>query len=365
MANVKISALGAAGALTGTEPLPIVQGGVTLKTTTQDIANLSGGGGFTVPTLTLTPALPNWAVLTYRYPVGIEIDGVSTPITTFGLDLPTGDVSSWYYALPYGSQLTAISTTAEAVSSSIIYLYNSLFASPSIVSMSLPTVKAIIGTGPAFIYDTLYVSNSNLTTISLPSLVVCGGIEFQTAGSVTSVDFSSLSYIQGSSTSIYSFSSGLAVPTLSFPSLNTVGNSININEPTSVITSVSLPALTYLQGSQLQIVLSSLATSVNLNSLELLPYLSSFNITAPSLTSFGLPALRVLYNSAVLDFITSLDQTSVDNILIKLASLDGTANTSNWTSGTVNIAGSNAAPSGAGYAAAATLTGRGVSVVTN
>jgi hypothetical protein len=41
MANVKISALPSAGSLAGTEPLPIVQGGVTSKTTVQDIANLA------------------------------------------------------------------------------------------------------------------------------------------------------------------------------------------------------------------------------------------------------------------------------------------------------------------------------------
>ena len=45
MADKKISALSSAGALAGTEPVPIVQGGVTVKTTVQDIANLAGGGG--------------------------------------------------------------------------------------------------------------------------------------------------------------------------------------------------------------------------------------------------------------------------------------------------------------------------------
>jgi len=41
MADTKISALGSAGALAGTEPLPIVQGGVTVKTTVQDVADLA------------------------------------------------------------------------------------------------------------------------------------------------------------------------------------------------------------------------------------------------------------------------------------------------------------------------------------
>ena len=40
MADTKISALPSAGALSGTEPVPIVQGGNTVKTTVQDVANL-------------------------------------------------------------------------------------------------------------------------------------------------------------------------------------------------------------------------------------------------------------------------------------------------------------------------------------
>lgn len=41
----KISELTAASALDGTEPVAIVQGGVTVRTTTQEIADLGGGGG--------------------------------------------------------------------------------------------------------------------------------------------------------------------------------------------------------------------------------------------------------------------------------------------------------------------------------
>jgi hypothetical protein len=46
MANKKISQLTAASALTGTEELPIVQSGQTVKTTAQDIADLAGGGSY-------------------------------------------------------------------------------------------------------------------------------------------------------------------------------------------------------------------------------------------------------------------------------------------------------------------------------
>ena len=47
MADLKISALPSAGALAGTEPLPIVQGGVTKKITVQAVANLAGNASIT------------------------------------------------------------------------------------------------------------------------------------------------------------------------------------------------------------------------------------------------------------------------------------------------------------------------------
>src|SRR5688572_13690357 len=45
MANEKISGMATASALTGTELVEVVQSGDNKKTTTQDIANLGGGGG--------------------------------------------------------------------------------------------------------------------------------------------------------------------------------------------------------------------------------------------------------------------------------------------------------------------------------
>ena len=44
MSDKKISELSSAAALTGSEPIPTVQGGVTVRTTAQDIADLAGGG---------------------------------------------------------------------------------------------------------------------------------------------------------------------------------------------------------------------------------------------------------------------------------------------------------------------------------
>lgn len=59
MANVKISALSNAATLTGTETVPLVQGGVTLKTTSQAIANLGVTGSGTATTIPLWNASKN------------------------------------------------------------------------------------------------------------------------------------------------------------------------------------------------------------------------------------------------------------------------------------------------------------------
>lgn len=66
MADTKISALGAAGALAGTEPVPTVQAGTTVKTTTQDIADLAtattvGLGNVTNDAQTKASIVPNTA----------------------------------------------------------------------------------------------------------------------------------------------------------------------------------------------------------------------------------------------------------------------------------------------------------------
>lgn len=52
MPNKKISELTAAGALTGAELVEVVQSGTNVKTTTQDIADLGGGGGGSVDSVT-------------------------------------------------------------------------------------------------------------------------------------------------------------------------------------------------------------------------------------------------------------------------------------------------------------------------
>ena len=82
MANKKISQLTAAAALTGTELLPIVQDGVTVQTTTQDVADLGGGG---LPYLLYTAILTQTGTTA---PVATVLE--NTFNETFSITRPTG-----------------------------------------------------------------------------------------------------------------------------------------------------------------------------------------------------------------------------------------------------------------------------------
>jgi len=77
MANKKISQLTAASALTGTEELPIVQSGQTVKTTAQDIADLAGGGSY------------------LKYVAILNQEGVNAP-TAIVLENTIGEISFTY-----------------------------------------------------------------------------------------------------------------------------------------------------------------------------------------------------------------------------------------------------------------------------
>lgn len=366
MPDIKISQLPVATTpLSGTEELPLVQGGVTSKATAQDIADLGGGGGLAIPTFTITPSWPSWAAIIYNDPNSLKINSVTTQVSTYSLDLSGFSVFGSYYGL--GNYITAFSTDAEAIGSNFLGgILQS--ADVTLTSINLPTVKVLTGSG-FDTYGSLFLPNSsNITSISLPNLVACQSVEFN-AGNLTTLDLSSLSYIRGGFNAIYSSNSGLVIPTLSFSSLVTIDNGkIDMFESSPGITSVLFNNLTLFAGNLINLNLPSSATTLNFNSLEVAPNITSFTLIMPGLASFGLPALKKLnqYAYVLFDFNGCiLDQTSVDNILVTLAALDGTAGTTNWTIGGINIAGGCAAPSGTGTAAVAVLVGRGISVSTN
>lgn len=92
MAEVKISALTSATTpLAGTEVVPIVQGGTTVKVTTQDIADL-GGGGSSYPTKLASSFS------------GIEITGTTVAISD-SLLIPANTITDTNYVLQINATL--------------------------------------------------------------------------------------------------------------------------------------------------------------------------------------------------------------------------------------------------------------------
>jgi hypothetical protein len=139
-----------------------------------------------------------------------------------------------------------------------------------------------------------------------------------------------------------------ALTTLSLPKLTTVGGNFNPNTMAS-LTTLSLPAIEYINQTN-----NPNAIAINSGT----GALSSFSWNT-GLKMVGATVGNVLFTSC------ALNQASVDNILVRLAALDGTAGTTAFSSRTVTITGTSATPSSTGLSAKATLVARGCTVTHN
>jgi len=91
MANVQITQLPTASALTGTEAVPVVQNGVTVQTTTGQIASATNLSGYSFLTATSTPALGNSRYLASSVGIGIT-DGGAGQNLVLGLNGISGQL---------------------------------------------------------------------------------------------------------------------------------------------------------------------------------------------------------------------------------------------------------------------------------
>lgn len=350
MANIKISQLASAAALTGTEEVPVVQSNATVKTTVQDIANLaSGGGGLTIPTLTVVPAPPSYATLKYFSPAIYNINGQLTQSTKYGIEtsaLNSGGAGTYYNT----NKITQFSTDATVIDYIPFYQLDA-----TVTSLSLPTVELLSNSsgmsGIVFVDQT-----SQLQSVALPNLLLCQNINVQ-GNQINSLDFSSLAIVENSITVQY-ITNNTAV---SFPQLQSISQSLTVGGfATNSLDFSQLKVLGY----SIDINLNYLGApvSINFNSLQ---SFYSIVINSADLTSFALPSLKSVGSCANMYFYTTLDQTSVDNVLQAFAALDGTNGTTYWSCGSIYISGGNSAPSSLGLAAVSTLASRGITVSTN
>lgn len=303
-----------------------------------------------------------------------------------------------------------------------------IFAYPSIVRLSPNEVSKLVATYPAinlqFPQNTslrnAYSLPSTTTTtmvsssISNPScnvfinnldiIALGAATTFATSSNITGLNFSSLKYIFGnqnftmSSSSISNLnlpnleliegtlllppnSSGTYQTTLDFPKLlvgkitNSVSALQRINLPEVIqltYTDAVVAGLQKLDLPKVKVLTLLLTSSKNfltdiyLPSIEWFPVGLTLPTSATSLVNFYMgESLKGVAGN----FITTsniLSQASVDNILIRLASLNGVGNlTSTYFGRTVTITGGSATPSAAGLAAKAILVARACTVTTN
>jgi hypothetical protein len=200
--------------------------------------------------------------------------------------------------------------------------------------------------------------DSSITSVSLPNLKIIGFLNLS-GPQINTINFSSLANIEGP-LGIYSIATNTAI---SFPALQNIGSTLNVDSFQT--DSISFPNLLYIGGA---ISLSPSAginpQTLNLNSLQTI-FGSGVTIQMSNLASFTLPSLKYVANGCNIYLYTTLNEASVDSLLVSLAALDGTNGTTLWNNGGIGIAGANAAPSATGIAARDILTARGIGVSTN
>lgn len=276
------------------------------------------------------------------------------------------------YPLPMGVTGTAVQDYSGKWVTNLAVPSNGAYT-----SLTFPDVQGITGTltvtGNAttnctsLSFPALTTTNSfsitgmaNLATLSVPLLTtVASTCSLSTCAAITSLSFPSLVSVGGQ----FSPSTLGALTTLSTPALVYVGAAVNLSTMAQ-LPSASFPVLEVAMGG---ISLSSCGalTSITFPSIATV----GSNIIASSgtaaLTTFTLGSGLKVVNGNVNITSAALNQASVDNILVRLAALDGTNGTTTYSSRSVTITGTSSAPSSTGTTAKATLVARGCTVTTN
>ena len=227
------------------------------------------------------------------------------------------------------------------------------------LGVTSPTVSVTFSDLKYWIGNVTLPSLATLTSLNFPELIFFGGTVTTSAGSgLTSLSFPKLEILNSTFTN-----NNLSQSSLSFPELlrmSTFTDSVN-----SAMISYSFPKLKLLEGGFNISGTKSSLTSISFGALEVLTSTFTMPTTSTSLTSFSFGNTLKIFNSNFVTTSNSLNQASVDNILIRLAALDGTGGTLAYSSRTVTITGGAATPSAAGLAAKVILVGRGCTVTNN
>lgn len=290
-----------------------------------------------------------------------------------------------------GSSSTSGSSGTSVNSPAIEYTYTGLdpvLTLKTVYPQKITVGNILIETGDAWAYvDSFFGYSTNLTSgttglefVNLTGLYIpSSGAYYLNSSSLTSLSFPELLAIQG----FNSFE--ITCPNLTNLNLPKVKYILVLSLTTNKLTSIDLSSLEY--GSTLQITSSTTLQSIDLSSIKrfntliiaVLPNLTTVNLGTfatylgamdvannPLLTTFSLPPTIVQINGNINLSGNGLLQSSIDNILVKLASLDGTGGTTAYSSKTINLTGgTNSTPSATGLAAKSVLQGRACTVTNN
>lgn len=163
MADKKISELTEAGALTGAELVEIVQGGVNKQSTTQDIADLGGGGGtWGSITGTLSSQTDLQSALDAKQPKVIQL-ACSDEVTPI-----TATANKIKFRMPYAMTLTAVRASLSTTQTSgSIFTVDINEGVSSILSTKLTidngATTSTTATTPAVISDTALADDAEIS----------------------------------------------------------------------------------------------------------------------------------------------------------------------------------------------------------
>ena len=165
MANTSISNLTASATLTGTEIVPVVQSGTTVRTTTAAIAALAAGGSGTVTSVAAT--VPGFlsvtgSPITTSGTLAIDYSGTPLPVVNGG----TGATSLTLNRIPYGQN-----TNPYASSANFTYDGTTLkVGSGSLIGGTSNPVVAITGVANNFLQS--YVYNASTGTLASSDFIL-------------------------------------------------------------------------------------------------------------------------------------------------------------------------------------------------
>jgi hypothetical protein len=278
------------------------------------------------------------------------------------------DVTRTYKAYSFNNTTTTVFLDGVPASSGTIgYTFNGIEAinQTTGISFNIPFYLNKIEF-PDLLFMNLGISTGNnilitgspgaLTMLLFPKLIYMRGGIILPTGTVT-FSLPKAEVIDGL------LQVGINVTSLSLPELLFVRQ---FTDTVSNISSYSFPKLKVIHTGGFSISGTKTAlTSITFGDLEYCATTFTMPTSSPALTTFSFAPTLKLFNSNFVTTSNALNQASVDNILIRLAALDGTGGTIAYSSKTVTITGGAATPSAAGLAAKAILVARGCTVTNN